>query len=301
MHTDLAVQFLDCINEALVPVRRQLDKLAAENVELRAKLKAAEDGAIANAAGAADAILESAGTVEGLRTKLTALEEELARVGQAMPADGKDGRDGKDAEPVTLEDVSLALEGMRGDIMDAARKAAAEQTKAFVDAISEGMETAHETAMAKWALDFERRAQDVLQRAIDRIPPPRDGQDGKDGRDGMGFDDLTAEHDGTGGVTLRMTRGDAVKEYRLQLPCIVDRGVYAGDKTYRSGDAVSYGGSLWIAQNDAPQGKPGAPVSDWRLAVKKGRDGRDGINGKDGARGPQGRDASILDMVRPQP
>ena len=106
---------------------------------------------------------------------------------------------------------------------------------------------------------------------------------------------------GTGGVTLRMTRGDAVKEYRLQLPCIVDRGVYAGDKTYRSGDAVSYGGSLWIAQNDAPQGKPGAPVSDWRLAVKKGRDGRDGINGKDGARGPQGRDASILDMVRPQP
>src|SRR5690625_3473077 len=60
--------------------------------------------------------------------------------------DGKDGRDGKDGTSVSLEDVEAMLSGK----------------------------------MAEWALDFERRAQGVLERAVDRMPKPADGKDGRD-------------------------------------------------------------------------------------------------------------------------
>lgn len=129
-----------------------------------------------------------------------------------------------------------------------------------------------EGKVAGWALDFERRAQGVLERAVDRMPRPADG---KDGRDGIGFDDLTVEHDGERGVVLRFTRGSEVKEFPMSFPVTIDRGVYKEDSDYQRGDAVTWGGSLWIAQKDAPESKPGMGDG-WRLAVKKGRDGRDG-------------------------
>lgn len=62
--------------------------------------------------------------------------------------DGKDGRDGADGKSITVDDMAPVLE----------------------------------SKMAEWALDFERRAQDVLQRAIDRMPAPKDGRDGRDGK-----------------------------------------------------------------------------------------------------------------------
>ena len=130
--------------------------------------------------------------------------------------------------------------------------------------------------MAQWELDFERRAQGVLERAVDRMPKPADGKDGRDGvdgKDGVGFDDLAVEHDGERGFTFRLTRGSEVREYGFTIPAVLDRGVYREDNDYLKGDAVSFGGSLWIAQRDVPPGKPGQ-CDGWRLAVKKGRDGR---------------------------
>ena len=127
--------------------------------------------------------------------------------------------------------------------------------------------------MAQWELDFERRAQGVLERAVDRMPKPKDGKDGVDGEDGVGFDDLAVEHDGERGFTFRLIRGSEVREYGFTIPAVLDRGVYREDNDYLKGDAVSFGGSLWIAQRDVPPGKPGQ-CDGWRLAVKKGRDGR---------------------------
>lgn len=98
------------------------------------------------------------------------------------------------------------------------------------------------------------------------------GRDGKDGVDGLGFEDLSFEEDDYGRPLAKFQRGDVVKTFRL--PCIVDRGVYKAAETYLRGDAVSYGGGLWIAQKDAPEGRPDGGEG-WRLAVKKGRDGRD--------------------------
>lgn len=100
-----------------------------------------------------------------------------------------------------------------------------------------------------------------------------DGKDGRDGIDGLGFDDLSVEHDGAGGVTLKFAAGDRVKSFDLRLPCFIDRGVFREGEQYAQGHGVTFGGSYWLAQKDAPGGKPGVS-SDWRLAVKKGRDAR---------------------------
>lgn len=186
-------------------------------------------------------------------------ELEGRKLPEAIKGDpGRDGVNGKDGASVSLEDVERAMQGK----------------------------------MAEWALDFERRAQGVLERAVERIPKPADGKDGRDGtdgKDGVGFDDMTIDHDGERGVVLRFVRGDEVRETSLAFPVVIDRGVYKVDSDYQRGDGVTFGGSWWVAQKDAPDGKPG--LSDgWRLAVKKGRDGKDG---KDGQRGPEGKAGKV--------
>jgi integrin beta 3 len=116
----------------------------------------------------------------------------------------------------------------------------------------------------------------------------KDGAPGKDGRDGLSIEDLSAEFDGEHTLTLRFARGDAVKEIPVRFPNPVDQGVFREGKPYLRGDGVTYGGSWWIAQKDAPEGKPDAGNGSWRLAVKHGRDGKDGKDGVKGERGPQG-------------
>lgn len=190
---------------------------------------------------------------------LPAIREDVQKFLEAIPApqDGKDGKDGKDGQSVTLEDVKAYLSELQ----------------------------------ASWALDFERMAQATLQRAMDRMPAPkdgvdgRDGRDGKDGRDALDIDDLQVDQDDDGRVTLRFVRGDVRKDFSLRFPVFVDRGVFKASESYERGNGVSWGGSFWIAQKDAPEGKPGDVEGEWRLAVKKGRDGRDGERGEKGEPG----------------
>lgn len=104
----------------------------------------------------------------------------------------------------------------------------------------------------------------------------RDGEKGKDGRDGFGFDDMDAcvlDDDRT--IELSFRRGDEEKCFTFKWPTPIDRGVYKAGGHYEAGDAVTWGGSLWIAQR-ATDAKPDTPESGWRLAVKKGRDGKNG-------------------------
>lgn len=100
----------------------------------------------------------------------------------------------------------------------------------------------------------------------------QDGKDGRDGVDGLGFDELDVVHDGARGFTFRFTRGDQVKEFPFSLPVVLDKGVYKAGDEYEPGDGVTYGGSFWIAQ-EKTQEKPDSGKG-WRLAVKRGRDGK---------------------------
>lgn len=226
---------------------------------------------------------------------------------------GPEGQPGKDAEPVALEDVAAALlaaDELRtlvdlhvaeavSDHLDRNPPepgAKGEPGKDGQDGVSvslEDVERMVHARMAQWELDFERRAQGVLERAVERMPKPadgkdgRDGVDGKDGADGFGLDDLVIEDDGERSIKLRFVRGNVVREHEVRFPHVVDRGVYRHGDDYQRGDGVTFGGSWWIAQKDAPEDKPGLGDG-WRLAVKRGRNGKDG---KDGERGPEGKAA----------
>ena len=188
---------------------------------------------------------------DGLDGKSVSLDELRPLVEQAVAAVPvpKDGRDGIDGESVTVDHVMAA------------------------------MSPSIEAAIAKAVLETERRGMDLIQRAIERIPVPKDGRDGKDGADGFSLEDLQIDDDGAGTMTLRFVRGELVREKAIRYPR-GDRGIFREDGEYRKDDGTTYGGSYWIAQKDAPQGKPGVS-DDWRLAVKKGRDGRDGRDGID--------------------
>jgi hypothetical protein len=110
----------------------------------------------------------------------------------------------------------------------------------------------------------------AVKEEVARLPVP---ENGKDGRDGFGFDDLAVEHDGDRTVTLRFARGTESKAFPLELPVVLDRGVWREGESYAKGDAVTWAGSLWIAQRGTAE-KPETGEG-WRLAVKRGRDGRD--------------------------
>lgn len=98
----------------------------------------------------------------------------------------------------------------------------------------------------------------------------KDGAPGQDGKDGIGFDDLDLVEDASG-LSLKFIKGDAVKSF--PLPVVIDRGVFRDGQTYQKGSGVTWGGRYWIAQ-ETTSDKPDGGKS-WRLAVNKGRDGKD--------------------------
>lgn len=106
--------------------------------------------------------------------------------------------------------------------------------------------------------------------------PGRDGKDGKDGRDGFGFDDFDVIYDGKRTFTLKFARAGDVREFVISVPALLDQGVFKVGQTYQAGDGVTWGGEYYIAQRET-SAKPRTPEAgdDWRLAVRRGRDGKD--------------------------
>lgn len=172
----------------------------------------------------------------------------------------------KDGTSVTLDEV-LAVLTPHVDEALAALPVPKDGTSVTLDDVKGLVES----NMATWALDFERRAQDLLQRVADKMPTP------KNGRDATSLDDIDLVLGGDGRtVMLRFLGGDQVREKSIKLATIIDRGVFKRGETYEPGDAVSWGGSLWVAQadtSDAPEESRGGKP--WRLAVKKGQNGKD--------------------------
>jgi integrin beta 3 len=109
---------------------------------------------------------------------------------------------------------------------------------------------------------------------VDAIPRPKDGKDGRDGFDLTAFGVEQSEDGRT--VTLKFARGDVEQRHELKFPVTIYRDVFKQGETYEPGDAVTWGGSLWIAQKETGA-KPDTPDSGWRLSVKRGRDGKDAI------------------------
>lgn len=102
----------------------------------------------------------------------------------------------------------------------------------------------------------------------------KDGKRGKDGRDGFSLEDFDCrvlEDDRT--IEFSFKSGDHEHIATLKWPTTIDRGVWKEGETYERGDAVTWAGSLWIAQEETTE-KPDSGKG-FRLAVKRGRDGKD--------------------------
>ena len=111
----------------------------------------------------------------------------------------------------------------------------------------------------------------------------RPGVDGRDGRDGTLDGVIFTRED----RAVIVTRADGTEIGRWYSPEIIDRGHYRAGDSYDPGDAVTYAGSLWIAQN-VTAAKPAEESAGWRLAVKRGDKGATGARGERGPAGEKG-------------
>jgi hypothetical protein len=74
-------------------------------------------------------------------------------------------------------------------------------------------------------------------------------------------------------ITIRHSNGHTVA-HRKSMPVVIDRGIWTEGKQYAQGDSVTWNGSVWIAEKESPDGRPGDGVSkDWRLSAKRGDKG----------------------------
>lgn len=154
----------------------------------------------------------------------------LAGKDGAPGKDGADGRDGQDGKSVTLADIEARIMAIH----------------------------------ATWALDWEKRAQDI----ISRLPKP------KDGRDAISLEGTTIElSEDERTLVIKLTAGDGkVYEHEVKLSHVIYREVWDKDTAYEKGDAVTYAGSLWICTVPNKGSRPGTSNASWRLSVKRGRD-----------------------------
>lgn len=171
----------------------------------------------------------------------------------------------KDGESITVEDVAPMI---REEVAKAVSQIPAPKDG---DSVSvDEVAAVFERRFSDLTLSWERQARDTFERAADKMPIP------KDGRDALPLEtfDLSLSEDGRT-VTVKMQAGETTIEKSLRIPSVIDRGPYKSGNEYEKGDGVTHGGSFWIAQDDKPEGVPGMGGKGWRLAVKKGRDGRD--------------------------
>ena len=176
-----------------------------------------------------------------------------------------------DIDAIAKEAASLMPAPKDGDSLVELKSHLAELVKQIETPTVDEVAAVFERRFSDLTLSWERQARDTFEKAADRMPIP------KDGRDAIPLDsfDLALSEDGRT-LTVKMQAADGVVEKSIRVASIIDRGIYnkaAGD--YEKGDAVTHGGCLWIAQQDAPEGAPGMGGKGWRLAVKKGRDGKD--------------------------
>lgn len=236
----------------------------------------------------------AAKAIEPLQAEIAELRKELAA--RPAPQNGQDGKSvtAEDVSPLILAEVAKAVaaipapkdgqDGKSITIDDIAPLISSEVAKA-VDAIpvpSDGQAGKDGRDGVGLAGAMIGRAGDLVvtltNGEVKSLGPivGKDGEPGADGSDGLGFEDMSEEIADDGRTIIRRyIRGDQVKEFRHRISTVLDRGVFKEGHAYEPGDGVTWAGSFWIAQKETsakPEGGDG-----WRLAVKRGRDGKDGV------------------------
>lgn len=279
------------LDQQLGPLSARIDDLAKQVAEIPQPRDDSET------------VARMQGEIEGLRASLAAAEERSAEVTERIaelearepekgekgePGEpGRDGADGKDGASVTVEDVApLVAEEVAKAVAAIPVPQDGKDGRDGVDGKdgadgAPGADGKDGVGMAGGLIDRSGHLILTLTDGTTRdmgLVVGKDGAPGKDGepgRDGFGFDDMETEYDGERTITFRWARGEHVVERSYRMPVILDRGVYKAGVEYERGDAVTWGGSLWIAQEPTSE-KPDSGKG-WRLSVKRGRDGKDGV------------------------
>ncbi len=106
----------------------------------------------------------------------------------------------------------------------------------------------------------------IISEKVAAIPKPKDG---------FGFDDLSLDFDGLRTVTFKFVKeGSDDKIFPITFPTAIYRDVFVQGRKYELGDMVTWGGSIWHCNKSDTKSKPG-DNSDWTLAAKRGRDGKE--------------------------
>lgn len=105
----------------------------------------------------------------------------------------------------------------------------------------------------------------------------KDGDPGKPGKDGFSLKHFDAELMADGRTILLKFEDESDQSFSVELgvPAMIYRGVFKEGEQYEKGDTVTWGGSIWHCDQGTTE-KPDASKA-WRLAVKRGRDGKDGV------------------------
>src|SRR5690554_3992689 len=104
------------------------------------------------------------------------------------------------------------------------------------------------------------------------------GKDGKDGKDGSDLSDIDIDYDGERTISIKANNGEVAKRYRM--PIVIDKGYWRDGCVAEKGDSYTHDGSLWIALKDTTARPSSQAKEDWRLAARKGRDGKAGRDGR---------------------
>jgi len=225
--------------------------------------------------------------------KLETVVARLDALESRTPEKGADGLNGKDADETAIaakvtEQVTKAIEsipapkdGTNGERGLAGEKGAdgrdGREGEPGRDALALDVLDAIDPTRRYQRGTFASHAGGIV-RAF-RVTDPLDGDLAKSGWtvvvNGIESEEEESPDDGrtvkritryTNGQTLvRVTNTGAVK----------DAGIYQATEQYLKGDGVTWGGSWWIAQRDSKGDKPDSGSGAWRLAVKRGRDGKD--------------------------
>lgn len=165
------------------------------------------------------------------------------------PTDGRDGRDGKQGEPgrdATEVYIASAIEPDRVYSMGAWARHRGGIWRALRD--TDPLSKCADATAAGWTtmVDGVADTSDVME------------------DDGRTLTRTTELSSGRKSVTT------------FEVPAMIYRGLYELGKEYRKGDVVTFAGSMLLAQRTTTA-IPETPAAgdDWRVAVKRGRDGKD--------------------------
>lgn len=87
-------------------------------------------------------------------------------------------------------------------------------------------------------------------------------------------------------VVIRLSDGKLYAR-EVRLPAMIYQGIWV-EREYEQGDTVTRDGSLWHCERTTTA-TPGGTSPDWKLAAKRGRDGKEGRPGERGVPGPDGK------------